>query len=78
MLSEVTEAKLHIIGLLRPIPKWVINNGNSRGRYGTGIYTTFHAVFRELKIPVDFYPDIEISDGISLSFFTLFRDSRKG
>lgn len=78
VLGEVAEAKLHIIGLLRPIPKWVIDDGNGRGRCGTGICTTFHAVFRELKIPVDFYPDIEISDGISLSFFTLFRDSRKG
>ena len=77
VFGEVDEARLHMIGLLRHIPEWVINDESSRGKCGPGICTTSHAIFPEIETPIDIFPDIEICEGAALSFFTLFRDSYK-
>ncbi len=78
VFGEVNEAKLHMIGVLRPIREWVINDDTGRGKCGPGTCTTSHAFFAELKVPVGFFPDVKICNSTSLFFFTVFRGSLKG
>ncbi|CZR68112.1 uncharacterized protein PAC_18011 [Phialocephala subalpina] len=74
ILGEVAEGKIHIIGILRRVQKWIVVDKTASGGCGWQCSGS-HAMFSGSEAPVDFNPDVQISEYEPLFFFTLYRGS---
>jgi hypothetical protein len=72
ILGEVAEGKIQITGILRRVQKWIVVDKITGGGCGWQCSGS-HAMFSASEAPVDFDPDVQISEPETLFFFTLYR-----